>query len=90
MSTHTRCRNCRARRKLKMHPDEYLIQPKCRNCGARRWIKDAYRHRVELPQMRKGLGRYRVCRSDCYHHNHRMGFGNCKYLPNGEYKEFLE
>ena len=52
MKTHCRCRNCRDRKKLNKHPLEYFVQPRCQ-CGARDWIKDAYRHRVELPLMRQ-------------------------------------
>lgn len=84
-ATHCRCRSCGARRKLKMHPDSYQIQPRCL-CGSRSWRKDEYRHRVELPQMRNKAGRYKVCHADCYHHPHRMGFGDCKFLVTGEYK----
>lgn len=90
MKIHSRCRNCRHRKKLARHPEEYRIQPRCSNCGARSWAKDAYRHRVELVQMREKTGRYRVCHADCYHHPHRIGFGNCKFLPSGEYREYLE
>lgn len=40
--------------------------------------------------MRSKTGRYRACHADCYHHPHRMGFGNCKFLISGEYKDFLQ
>lgn len=90
MKTHSRCRHCKARKKLNKHPLEYRIQPRCHNCGARNWQRDEYRHRVEVPQMRKGLGRYRVCRSDCYHFSHRMGFGDCKFDSNGGLKDRLD
>lgn len=89
MKTHCRCRSCGARRKLKMHPNSYQIQPRCL-CGARSWRKDEYRHRVELPQMRAKTGRYKSCHCDGYHHAHRTGFGNCKILLSGEYKEPLQ
>lgn len=89
MKTHTRCRSCNARRKLKMHPDAYQIQPRCL-CGARSWRKDEYRHRVELPQMRAKTGRYRVCHADCFHHPHRLGSIGCKFHASGEYKEPLQ
>lgn len=89
MKTHCRCRSCGARRKLKMHPDSYQIQPRC-VCGARSWRKDEYRHRVELPQMHTKSGRYKSCHCDGYHFVHRTGFGNCKILLSGEYKEPLQ
>lgn len=87
MSTHCRCSHCNARRKLPKHPEEYRLQPKC-PCGARRWRMDSYRHRVELPQMRAKTGRYKVCHADCYHHPHRIGFGDCKFSALGVYKEY--
>lgn len=89
MKTHCRCRHCDKRRALKMHPDAYRVQPKCSNCGARSWRKDEYRHRVELPQMRRRTGRYRVCHADCYHHPHRIGSIGCKFNQQGEYREIV-
>lgn len=86
MSAHTRCANCRARRKLKRHPDAYKIQPKCL-CGARDWRKDEYRHRVEMPQMRLKQGRYAVCHS-CVHYPHRIGSTGCIFNPDGSYRDF--
>jgi hypothetical protein len=85
MKTHCRCRNCRSRKKLNKHPLEYRVQPGCQ-CGARDWIKDEYRHRVELPQMRRKAGRYVVCYADCFHHPHRMGSTGCKFGSSGEYR----
>lgn len=85
MRTHCRCRKCRARRKLSMHPDEYRVQPRCL-CGARSWVADGYRSRVEIPQMRAKAGRYYTCHADCYHHPHRIGFGDCKFSAPGIYK----
>jgi len=83
MKMHTRCKPCRARRKLSRHPDEYQLQPRCTNCGERSWVVDQYRHRVELPQMRAKAGRYRSCHCDGYHFAHRIGFGACKYHLGG-------
>lgn len=89
MNHHTRCRSCGHRRKLKRHPDEYLIQPRC-ECGARSWRLDNYRHRVELEQIRRGLGRYARCY--CSGHAlvlgypHRLGSVWCCYQSNGEPK----
>lgn len=85
MKIHCRCRHCRARKKLSKHPLEYRIQPRC-SCGARDWLRDEYRHRVELVQMRNKQGRYRVCRADCFHHPHRMGSAGCKFDVDGEYR----
>lgn len=78
MKTHCRCRHCRARKKLNRHPLEYLVQPRC-SCGARNWIMDAYRHRVELEQMRRKTGRYMVCHADCFHFQHRLASAGCKF-----------
>jgi hypothetical protein len=77
--THCRCRTCGHRRKLQMHPDSYQIPPKCSSCGARSWRRDNYRHAVEIPQMRNGTGRYKVCYNDCHHFPHRMGSIGCKF-----------
>lgn len=87
MKTHSRCRNCLARRKLKKHPDSYAIQPKCTNCGARDWRKDEYRHRVEVVQMRLKLGRYTPCHADCFHHPHRAGSTGCKFDKDFNYRD---
>lgn len=68
---------------------DYRVQPRC-DCGARDWIKDEYRHRVELEQMRNKVGRYRIC--DCpglgkgFTHRHRIGSRGCCYLASGEAK----
>lgn len=86
MKTHCRCRICKARRKLKQHPEDHRIQPKCL-CGARDWRKDEYRHRVELPQMRARTGRYKVCYSDCHHHEHRAGSTGCKFDGDFNYRD---
>lgn len=85
MKTHCRCRSCRSRRKLSRHPNQYWKQPKCQ-CGAREWVIDQYRHRVELEQMRRKAGRYKVCHADCFHFPHRMGSGGCKFDVNAEYR----
>lgn len=86
-SHHCRCRTCRARRKLPKHPDEYLRQPKCANCGARSWLRDDYRHRIELPQMRAKTGRYKTCHADCFHHPHRAGSTGCKFDKDFNYRD---
>lgn len=86
MKTHCRCRNCRHRKKLPKHPDEYRRQPKCQQCGAKDWARDEYRHQVELAQIYGKLGRYRVCHADCFHHPHRMGSDGCKFTVAGEYR----
>lgn len=85
MKTHSRCRHCNHRKKLNKHPAEYLRQPKCQ-CGARSWRKDEYRHRVELREMRLGLGRYVTCYADCFHHPHRLSSHGCKFIRPGEYR----
>lgn len=85
MKTHCRCRNCRARKKLNKHPLEYHVQPRCQ-CGARDWQMDAYRHRVELEQMRNKRGRYQPCHADCFHFPHRMGSAGCKFDVAAEYR----
>lgn len=36
--------------------------------------------------MRNKTGRYYVCHSDCYHHPHLIGFGDCKFSAPGIYK----
>lgn len=78
-SHHCRCRTCGARRKLKMHPDAYRLQPRCRNCRSRNWRRDNYRHNVELPQMRSKTGRYRLCPYHCFHHEHRLASTGCRF-----------
>lgn len=85
MKTHCRCRNCRARKKLRKHPLEYRTQPRCQ-CGARDWLRDEYRHRVELEQMRNRRGRYQPCHADCFHFPHRMGSAGCKFDVAAEYR----
>lgn len=89
MICHARCRQCRARRKLSKHPEEYRTQPQCQ-CGARDWAPDKYRKDVELPQIRRGIGRYVRC--GCAGHAlvltypHRRGSVWCCYQANGESK----
>lgn len=89
MKTHCRCRRCRARKKLNKHPFEYRIQPRC-SCGARDWIRDAYRHRTELQQIREGTGRYVRCgcagHALVLHYPHRRGSVWCNYQADGQPK----
>ena len=85
MKTHCRCRHCRARKKLNKHPLEYRVQPRCQ-CGARDWLKDEYRHRIELKQMLLGLGHYGTCYADCFHFPHRVGSTGCKFDKDWQYR----
>lgn len=82
MKTHTRCQQCRARRALPKHPDEYRILPKCRVCGHRGFTVDAYRM--------AGKDKTTTCHLDCRHYPHRLGSSVCNLNKDGSYKEYAE
>jgi len=71
---------------LPKHPEEFTRQPRCANCGERSWRQDKYRHRVELPLIRTKRGRYAPCYCDGYHHPHRVGSADCKFITHGVFK----
>ncbi|AOY00128.1 hypothetical protein [Jeongeupia sp. USM3] len=77
---HCRCRHCQTRKKLRRHPDNYLMQPACPVCARRDWRVDNWMMRRDTRAM--------ACRCGGYWFQHRQGSLACHYNANGTEREF--
>lgn len=69
-----RCRICRARRNLSMHPGWYVRRPRCRGCGRLGTLAvDSYR------QYGRERQRQNTCQCDGLMYSHRYGSRGCNH-----------